>query len=169
VIRLSFVILALATPVAAQDMSILQAQLGDLDRQKDSQAMAPLLAACLLGNGDAQAMAAPFDAAGWTRFDDPEMGMISQIPPWGDPYVTILDNGAICDVTSETMGLMKADQNLIPLLAAAGFTVVRTDVPSGCVAYYLGGGITAEMTSSGNDPACQSDDTSNIRLTFSAP
>jgi hypothetical protein len=161
--------LMLATPAAAQEMMILEMQLGGLEEQRDNQALAPLLAACLVGNGDAEATATLFTDAGWTRTDDADMGMVSLTPPWGDPYVTLYDNGAICDVTSEQIGLMKADQNLTPLLLAAQFPINRADVPSGCTAYDLGSGITAEMTSSGNDPQCQSDDTSNIRLTFSAP
>jgi hypothetical protein len=162
-------LLLLAGPAAAQEMMILDMQMGDLEEAQDEQALRPLLAACLLGNGDAEVTAALFTDAGWTREDETDMGMIALTPPWGDPYVTIYDGGAICDVTSEELGLMIADQNLVPLLLAAQFQIDRTEVPSGCMAYDLGGGIVAELTSSGNDPTCQSDGNSNVRFTFSAP
>jgi hypothetical protein len=168
-IRMALAGLLLATPVAAQEMAVLRMQLGGLDEQRDNQALAPLIAACLVGNGDAGATAALFTDAGWTRSDDAEMGVVSLTPPWGDPYVILYDNGAICDVTSESIGLMRADQNLAPLLLAAQFPINRADVPSGCTAYDIGSGIIAELTSSGNDPQCRSDTTSNIRFTFAAP
>ena len=160
------VALLLATPAVAQDLSVLQSQLGDLEEEQDNGALAPLIAACLLGDGDAEATAALFTDAGWIRTDDPEMGVVTLVPAWGDPYVTLYQDGAICDVTSETLSLMRADQNLIPLLTAAQFSIDRTDVPSGCIAYDLGKGVVAEMSSSGNDPQCRSDDNSNIRFTF---
>jgi hypothetical protein len=165
-IRLATLALLFATPVAAQDMTILQSRLADLGSEQDKSTTVPLLAACLVGNGDAEATAALFTEAGWTRTDDADMGLVSLTPPWGDPYVTLYEGGRICDVTSERMGLMRADQNLVPLLTAAGYKIGRTDVPSGCIAYDLGTGVTAEMTSSGNDPQCRSDSTSNVRLTF---
>jgi hypothetical protein len=168
-IRISLLALMLATPAMAEDNSVLKFQLRSLDNQNDDSALTPLIAACLLGNGDGEATAKFFTDAGWARNDDTEMGMVSLTPAWGDPYVTLYENGAICDVTSETMGLMRADGNLVPLMAAAGIKVSRADVPSGCVAYDLGNGIIAEMSSSGNDPTCQSDSTSNIRFTFAAP
>jgi hypothetical protein len=167
-IRPALLALMLATPVAAQDMSILESQLRNLDEEQDSQALVPLIAACLLGGGDAEVTATLFTDAGWTRTDDAEMGVVSLVPAWGDPYVTLYQDGAICDVTSDELSLMRADQSLIPLLTAAQFQVARTDVPSGCIAYDVGNGVVAEMSSAGNDPQCRSDDSSNIRFTFAS-
>lgn len=167
-IRSALLAVLLATPAMAQDTSILRFQLSDLESEEDNQAFVPLIAACLLGNGDAEATATLFTDAGWTRTDDPEMGIVSLVPAWGDPYVTLYEGGAICDVTSEKMGLMQADGSLIPFLTAAQYKIDRTDVPSGCIAYDLGNGVVAEMSSSGNDPQCRSDDNSNIRFTFAS-
>ncbi len=161
-IRAVLMLAVLAAPVAAQDLSVLEFQLRALEKEQDDQALVPLIAGCFLGAGDLEKTAGFFTDAGWARSDDAEMGMVSLTPPWGDPYVAIYENGAICDATSETNGLMRADSALVPLMAAAQIIVARTEVPSGCVAYDMGNGVTAELTSSGNDPQCRSDDTSNI-------
>ena len=168
-LRVTLLALIVGTPVLARDILVLESQLRKLDKQRENQALAGPMSACLLGAGDAEATVAYFTAAGWARTDDSEMGLISLVPSWGDPYVTLYDNGAICDVTSETLGLTIADQNLVPLLVAAQYPISSATVASGCTAYDLGNGVTAELSSSGNDPQCQSDTGSNVRFTFATP
>ena len=111
-------------------------------------------------------IAVRFAEAGWTREDDTEMGVTALTPSQGGVYVTLYDGGKICDVSSEIWGTEKAIGALQVIAGGSGMTLKSVDNPSTCSTYALSHSLTAEITSSGNDPVCYSDTTSTLRFTF---
>ena len=126
----------------------------------------PLLrgyALCLLGNGDPAELDALIARGGGQRLDETQMGATDYML---DPnfYITTYENGTICDVTSERIGTDAALQSLVVVAGMTGFAMTDGTCPS----FLLGGTVTAELTSSGNDPSCPPAETSNVRFTFGA-
>ena len=126
----------------------------------------PLLrgyALCLLGNGDPAALAALMAEAGAEMMDEPEMGatFYTLDAPF---YVSVYQDGAICDVASEEIGTDAALSSLMVVAGITGFTMTDGDCPG----LMLGGSVAAQLTSSGNDPSCPPAETSNVRFTFGA-
>ncbi|MFN4173183.1 MAG: hypothetical protein ACK4GW_15650 [Pseudorhodobacter sp.] len=118
-------------------------------------------AICLLGAGQIDPVAEGLAEMGFQREDDTEMGVTYLAAPDAPYSVALYQDGAICDVTSETNGTDEALMSLVVLGGMTGFENVDTE----CTAMRLGG-VLAEVTSSGNDPDCYDDDTSNVRFTF---
>lgn len=126
----------------------------------------PLLrgyALCLLGGGDPAALDARMVEAGAERMDESEMGatFYTLDAPF---YVSVYQDGAICDVASEEIGTDAALQSLMVVAGITGFAM--TD--GNCPGFVLGGAVAAQLTSSGNDPSCPPAETSNVRFTFGA-
>lgn len=156
--------LALAAPAVAEDRAMLETQLRGLKKPEDQKVLRAASAACLLGLGDVEAIAAPFIAAGWERMDDAEMGMTSLTPPAGNAYVSLYDDGRICDVSSEVWGTDTALGAVQVLSGVAGLSLDSIDRADGCISMGLTPGATVTVTSSGNDPVCQSETTSTLRF-----
>lgn len=165
-IRAALVLTLLATPAFAQSKGMMTSMVKRLDSATGEKAMRAASAACVLGNGDPEATATLFTSKGWTRSDDAEMGSVSLAPADGALWVTLYDQGRICDVTSETIGTKDALSVFQALAGTANFPVVTLNLPSGCPAFDVAPGAFVEITSSGNDPVCQSDTTSTLRFTF---
>ena len=146
---------------------MLEFQLRDLQDATNSKVLRGAVAACMLGNGDAEAAATLFTDAGWSRTDDAEMGMVSLTPTQGDATVTLYENGRICDVTSEVWGGATALGALQVSVMLAGFQLV-SDQTSECARFALTDMITVDLTSSGQDPVCISESNSNVRFTFAS-
>ncbi len=165
-IRAAALIACLATPAMAQDAAMLNHFAGSLNKPTETKVLSAAAAACLLGNGKTEDIAARFTDAGWTREDDTEMGVTSLTPAEGNVYVSLYNDGKICDVASEAWGTEKAISALQVVAGGSGLSLNSVDNPSECDTYALSDTITVEITSSGNDPVCYSDTTSTLRFTF---
>ena len=127
----------------------------------------PLLrgyALCLLGNGDPAALEALIVRGGGQRLDETEMGATDYMLD-ANFYISTYQDGTICDVTAERIGTDVAMQSL---MVVAGITGFESQPGSACPRLVLGGTVTAELTSSGNDPVCPPAETSNVRFSFGA-
>lgn len=166
-IRTALLLACLAAPAAAQDRAMLEHLLRDLDDATDPKALRAATAACILGEGNADAIAAYFTEAGWTRSDDTEMGMTSLSAPAGSVGVSLYDDGRICDVASEGWG---TDTALGALQIASGVAGLGLETlpDSECTALRLTPSVTVEVTSTGQDPVCFSENTSALRFTYAA-
>jgi len=147
---------------------MLQYLLRDLKSPDSSAVLQAAMSACILGNGQPDAIAAPFLAEGWTREDDSDAGTVMLVPPTDDEevLVTLYDGGLICDITSEVWG---TDVALAAIQIGAGIAGLRLDSidsADGCINVRLTDTVTAGITSSGQDPVCISEETSSIRLTY---
>lgn len=156
-------VLALAAPAVAEDRAMLESQLRGLKAPEQMKVLSAASAACLLGLGDPEAISAPFVAAGWERMDDAEMGVTSLTPPVGEAYVMLYDEGRICDVSSEVWGTDIAYGSVQILSGIAGLSLDMVTREDGCNSMALTPGAVVTVTSSGNDPVCQSETTSTLR------
>ena len=157
--------LALATPAVAQNREILEALMYQLKKPENPDVMRVAASACLLGLGDVEAIAAPFVKYGWDRQDDSEMGVTSIMPPSGDMvYVMIYDEGRICDVSSEVLGTDTALGAVQILSGVGGLSLDSIERADGCISMALTPTASVTVTSSGNDPVCQSETTSTLRF-----
>jgi len=122
-------------------------------------------AICLLGGGTVDGIDARLRDRGFLREDEPDMGAVyfdsSEVPF----SIGLYENGTICDVTSEEIG---TDQAMMGLVVVATMTGYQMNTGTDCPTLALTGGVTAEVTSSGNDPVCSHPTTSNVRFTFGA-
>ena len=158
-------LLALAAPAAAQNREVLEALMYQLKKPENPEVLRVASAARLLGLGDVEAIAAPFVKYGWARQDDADMAMTTLMPPAGDMvYVSIYDDGRICDVASEVWGTDIALPTMQILTAVAGLTATAIDQADGCTSMALTPTAQVTITSSGNDPVCQSPTTSTLRF-----
>lgn len=130
-----------------------------------NQPLARGYAACLLGEGTVDGVEAALAEMDFTRADDAELGMVTFTSPSLPFSVTLHDNGAICDVTSETLGTDQATMGIVIVGGMAGYEI---DNGGACARMRIAGTALAEITSSGNDPQCSSAGTSNVRFTFGA-
>lgn len=157
-------LLALSAPVGAQDRMMLEFQLRELKDPANQTVLRGAAAACILGLGDVEAIAAPLVAAGWERMDDAEMGMTSLTPPTEGAYVSLYDEGRICDVSSEIWGTDVALASVQILSGIAGLGMDSIDRGDGCISLALTPNASVTVTSSGNDPVCMSETTSTLRF-----
>lgn len=156
---------SLAAPATAEDRTMLETQLRGLKKPEDQKVLRAASAACLLGLGDVEAIAAPFVEKGWARMDDAEMVVTSLTPPAGDMvYVTLYDEGRICDVSSEVWGTDTALSTVQILSGVAGLSMDSIENPDGCISMALTPAASVTITSSGNDPVCMSETTSTLRF-----
>lgn len=124
------------------------------------------IAACVLGGGVVEATASLFTETGWTREDDTEMGLIYLGSPQGDLGATVAMDGGFCEVASESIGTAEARALLVAALAAAGASQATGTDPYGCTVHLAAPGVTAGVTSTGQDPVCEDAGTSAVRLGF---
>jgi hypothetical protein len=155
-------LVAVPVPAFAQDLMMLEFALGDLDDGTDSTVLRAAGAACILGAGDAEATATLFTNAGWSRVDETEMGIVTLSPPAGDVAVTLYEEGRICEVASEIWGFATAIGSLQILSGIAGLSM-DIDYDQECTAIRLTDTVTATVTSTGQDPVCESEINSSIR------
>ena len=121
-------------------------------------------AVCMLGGGTVEGVVNALAAARLTatQADEDEMGMVG-FSIEGMPFtIALYDDGAICDVTSETIDAGQAMQSLMIIAGTTGFQMEDGN----CPVLRLGGTVSAALTSSGNDPVCPPADTSNVRFSF---
>ena len=159
-------IAALATPALGQEWSTVEFMARDLKKNDPVKAYRGAVAACLAGQGDTAKTADLFEKAGWTVTADAEMGLTEIGGPVDGIYVLTANDGSFCAAYSEIQGTDTAIGNLQIVSGAGGFRLNSAASDMGCDAYTLAPGILAEITSSGNDPACTDGATSQVRFTF---
>lgn len=137
-----------------------------LDDKTGTKLMTAAAAVCVANAGDGAAVAAKFADDGWTVSTDSEMGETSAVRDGADVYVMLYQDGAICDVISDSLNTGDAIGAMQILAGTAGLTLASTDGAIGCDAYQLAPGITVEITSAGQDPICFSETDSTLRFTF---
>jgi len=124
---------------------------------------------CIMAKGDAEVATANLGLYGWTH-EEAEDGLQVALPGvGGDTFVLMANDGSFCQVESMTLGTDKAAETLGFALPGAGISdpVTGTD-EMGCTTMDLGNGLTATLTSGGNDPTCTSDTDSAVRFNFAA-
>lgn len=168
----SLLALVLAAPAAAESPAPIAAGLTDLlagfASPEAGAVLAAGYAACLAGDGQAAATAAFFAGAGWARQDDPEMGTIDFAAPDHGLTAMIWDSEGFCMVDSATLGTDRARAELARVTAAAGLDPQPVEPDAYCPLVDLRPGLRAELTSSGQDPVCDSDTDSAVRFTWTA-
>jgi hypothetical protein len=119
-------------------------------------------AACVLSAGQIDPVIEVLADLNLARNDDTEMGVTTLSAPDLPFAITFYDKGAICDVSSESIGTTEAR---IPLSIVAGMTGFQMDSAAECFTAIMGT-VRAQLTSSGNDPVCEDANTSNVRFTL---
>lgn len=150
-----FVLLAavLATPAFAQD--------ADPANQLVEGYMA-----CMSGGGQVDLTQAMLEAAQWTRSEGGEEGLIYFNPGVGeDSFIMMADDGSFCHVESTSIGSATASEIVAAALGGeegAPFVISKDDM--GCTRLDFDTGVSATITSGGNDPTCGSDTDSGVRF-----
>jgi hypothetical protein len=127
--------------------------------------------ACMSGAGQTDLTQAMLvDALLWTRSDDGEDGLIYFYPGAGEQtFVYMAEDGSFCHVESTTVGSATASELVATSLAppeGAAFEYATDDM--GCARLDFATGVTATITSGGNDPVCDSETDSGVRFDFGA-
>lgn len=164
-LAMTFGLVAMALPAMAQDHSALaDAAMAGLASENADQRLAGAYAACLGGDGDTEDTVSFFTEAGWTRSDEPDMGIIQVLADDGtDLYAWVSMDGSFCAVWSESIGTQIAAALLDGVLSVGDVTAEPGMIEGACSAYSTGDTVI-EVTSSGNDPVCYSDDSSGVRF-----
>ena len=156
-IRAAALALVLASPVAAQDAD------------PHNQLVEGYLA-CMSGGGQLDLTRSMLEALEWTRSDDGEEGLTYFFPGSGeDTFLYLADDGSFCHVESTGIDSATASEILATALAppeGAPFDYSKDDM--GCTRLDFDTGVTATITSGGNDPTCGSETDSAVRFQFEA-
>jgi hypothetical protein len=124
------------------------------------------LMACMSGGGQVDLTASMLTAAGWTRDDTGEDGLVYFNPGTGqDSQVYMAVDGSFCHVESFSVGSADASELLAASLGApdgAAFDYSSDDM--GCTRLDFDTGVSATITSGGNDPTCASETDSGVRF-----
>ena len=122
---------------------------------------------CAMAGRTPDMAAANLGLYGWTH-EPAEDGMIIALPGAGEAsFVLMAEDGSFCHVESLTLGTDKALETFALAMPGAGLTIPDPGTDAmGCALYDLGLGMTATLTSGGNDPTCTSPSDSAIRFDF---
>lgn len=125
--------------------------------------------ACLSGGGQVDLTQNMLAALGWETQEGSEDGLISFLPPSGeDSFVYMADDGSFCHVESTTIDSATASEILAQAVSppeGAPFDYSKDEM--GCTRLDFETGVTATITSGGQDPTCGSDTDSGVRFDFS--
>jgi len=127
--------------------------------------------ACMSGGGQVDLTAAMLvDGLSWTRDDSDEEGLIYFYPASGDTtFVYMANDGSFCHVESTSIDSATSSEILASTLAppdGAPFEYSKNEM--GCTMLDFDTGVTATITSGGNDPTCGSKTDSGVRFQFAA-
>ena len=122
--------------------------------------------ACMSGGGEVAATEAMLSALFWTRSDEGEDGLVYFNPGVGeDTVVYMADDGSFCHVESLTVGSANASEILAASLGGPeGAPFDYSKDAAGCTRLEFETGVSATITSGGNDPTCASDSDSGVRF-----
>lgn len=122
--------------------------------------------ACMSGGGEVAATEAMLTALAWTRNDDGEDGLVYFNPGVGEDTIVYMgDDGSFCHVESLAVDSATASEILAASLGGeegAPFDYSKDDM--GCTRLDFETGVSATITSGGNDPTCASDTDSGVRF-----
>jgi hypothetical protein len=129
--------------------------------------------ACVLGEGALGPTSSMLAMNGWVPDFEGEEGVFGFLPGGGpeDTYLYMSATGEFCHVESLVIGSDAARAELEAFLGESEAGIMVTGTGTGqidCPALILSNGVTAEVSSAGNDPVCQSPDNSGLRFTYSA-
>ena len=156
-----------AAPLCAQGSGGLDPLLADLAGSDPQARLGAAYAACLAGDGDSAKTDAIFTGAGWDRIAEPEMGVVEFTSPDRRQFAMIWDVDGFCMVLDEGTGTDAARIVLNGVVAAAGYQPKPVQQPGGdCPLTELKPGLVAELTSSGNDPVCETPGSSGVRFSW---
>jgi hypothetical protein len=126
--------------------------------------------ACALGEGIADKTLPPLGLYGWTHEADPEQGLADFRPGVGEDtfgYMSLTPD--FCHIESTSLGTARALELLGYLSFSGQVSVESTETDAyGCSIVTLSNGVTAAVTSGGNDPVCTSEQNSGVRFYFGA-
>lgn len=125
--------------------------------------------ACMSGGGQVDLTQSMLvDGLMWTRNDEGEDGLVYFYPGAGEnTFVYMAIDGSFCHVESTTVDSATASEILAASLAppeGAAFDYSKDDM--GCTRLDFETGVTATITSAGNDPTCGSEADSGVRFDF---
>ena len=125
--------------------------------------------ACFMTHATKDTITASLTQFGWT-LQPGEDGITDALPAKGEATLLhFADDASYCQVESTTIGTKDA---LTTLSAALEGTGTKLPAPSkdadGCAVYDFGAGVTATLTSGGNDPTCTSDTDSTVTFDFAS-
>ncbi len=152
-IRAAALLVLLASPALAQD--------ADPRNQLVEGYMA-----CMSGGDQVDLTEAMLTSLFWTRNDDGEDGLVYFNPGVGeDTLVYMAEDGSFCHVESLSVDSATASEILAASLGApdgAPFVYSKDDM--GCTRLDFDTGVSATITSGGNDPTCASETDSGVRF-----
>lgn len=125
--------------------------------------------ACMSGGGQVDLTAAMLDAVAWTREDSDEEGLVYFTANGEATFAYMAQDGSFCHVESTRIDSATSSEILATTLAppeGAPFTYSKDDM--GCTRLDFDTGVTATITSGGNDPTCGSETDSGVRFQFAA-
>ena len=122
--------------------------------------------ACMSGGGEVALTESMLTALFWTRSDAGEDGLVYFNPGVGeDTAVYMAEDGSFCHVESLTVGSAPASEILIAALGSEEGAAFDTSKDAmGCTRLDFTTGVSATITSGGNDPTCASDTDSGVRF-----
>ncbi len=122
--------------------------------------------ACMSGGGEVALTESMLSALFWTRDDAGEDGLIYFKPGVGeDTVVYMSEDGRFCHVESYSVGSAPASEILIAALGTEeGAAFEPSKDAMGCTRLDFTTGVSATITSGGNDPTCASDTDSGVRF-----
>lgn len=124
--------------------------------------------ACALGGGKVDVTVPMLGLYGWTSETDAEPGLVYFQPAVGEAtFAYMTDEVQFCHVESTVLGT-EAVTSLLEFTIQASGQVSVTDrvTEEGCSVLMLSNGVTAQITSGGQDPVCASDSDSAVRFFF---
>ena len=155
-------------PLAALDMNVIEYMAKDLKRDGSAKKYNGAIASCLAGNGDPAKTAEYFAQGEWDVTPQPEMGIIEFSGPDENVYAMAADDGSFCMASAEDQGFISAMGKLQVMGLAAGLKFKEVPHPTGCLTFEMENGLTGQITSSGNDPVCEDENTSSVRFEWAA-
>jgi hypothetical protein len=121
--------------------------------------------ACLSGGNQVDLTEAMLTSLYWTRNDDGEEGLIYFYPGVGDDTIVYMAEGSFCHVESTSVDSSTASEILAAALGGEdGAPFVYSKDGMGCTRLDFDTGVSATITSAGNDPTCGSDTDSGVRF-----
>lgn len=152
--RAAALLLLLASPVSAQDAD-------------PANQLIEGYVPCLMARGDAEVISSNLALYGWTT-EGPQDGIFTAFPGvGGDTFLLTAQDASFCHIESLVIGTRRAAEMLGYSMTGTGLTLPDPGQDAqGCATYDFGNGILATLTAGGENPACTSDTTSTLLITF---
>ncbi|MDB5659236.1 MAG: hypothetical protein JWS10_1851 [Cypionkella sp.] len=121
--------------------------------------------ACMSGGNQVDLTEAMLTSLSWTRNDEGEEGLVYFYPGVGNDTIVYMAEGSFCHVESGSVDSATASEILAAALGGVeGAPFVYSKDDMGCTRLDFDTGVSATITSAGNDPTCGSDSDSGVRF-----